>query len=266
MRYDFTEDYAKLGSFEGFVLKLLVSPSDEKEALEAIAGGADIIDVKNPKEGALGASFPWTIRRIREITPEGVEVSCTIGDLPNLPGSVSLAVLGAAVTGVNYIKVGLGGVKTMEDAVFLLRNAVRAAKDYNSSIKVAATVYADAARIGSVNPLLAPEIAHRANADVAMVDTSVKDDKNLLTFLTNHQLTQMIREAHNRGLLTALAGSLKKEQIKIIQELDADIVGLRGAACTGGDRVNGRITRETVRGLADIIRSVEKQTAIVTEG
>jgi len=242
----------------GLVLKLLVSPSDEQEALEAIAGGADIIDVKNPMEGALGASFPWTIRRIREITPEGVEVSCTIGDLPNLPGSISLAVLGAATTGVNYIKVGLGGVKTMEDAVLLLRNAVRAAKDYNSSIKVAATVFADAARIGSVNPLLVPEIADKANADVAMVDTSVKDGKTLFTFLTNPQLTQIVRKSHNRGLLTALAGSLKKEQIHLVSELEADIVGLRGAACTGGDRVNGRITRETVRELADIIRNVKK--------
>lgn len=255
-----------MGSAEGFVLKLLISPSDEKEALEAIAGGADIIDVKNPREGALGASFPWTIRRIREIAPDNVEVSCTIGDLPNLPGSVSLAVLGAAVTGVNYIKVGLGGVKTMEDAVFLLRNAVRAAKDYDSSIKVAATVYADAARIHSVNPLLVPEIAYKAKADVAMVDTSVKDGKNLFTFLTNHQLTQIVREAHGRGLLTALAGSLKKGQLQLVHELNADIIGLRGAACMGGDRVNGRITRETVAELAYITRSVEKQTTIVTEG
>jgi (5-formylfuran-3-yl)methyl phosphate synthase len=245
-------------------VKLLVSPSDEKEALEAIAGGADIIDVKNPKEGALGASFPWTIKRIREIAPEGVEVSCTIGDLPNLPGSVSLAVLGAAATGVNYVKVGLGGVKTRDDAVFLLRNAVRAAKDYDSSIKIAATGYGDAARIGSVNPLLIPEIAAEANADVAMVDTVVKDGKNLFTFLTNDQLRQLVREAHDRGLFAALAGSLRKEQIPRVRELEADIVGLRGAACTNGDRLNGRITRETVRELANIVKGLEKQAEVVT--
>jgi (5-formylfuran-3-yl)methyl phosphate synthase len=245
-------------------LKLLVSSSDEKEALEAIAGGVDIIDVKNPKEGALGASFPWTIKRIREIAPEGVEVSCTIGDLPNLPGSVSLAVLGAAATGVNYVKVGLGGVKTREDAVFLLRNAVRAAKDYDSSIKVAATAYADAARVGSVNPLLIPEIAAEANADVAMVDTAVKDGNNLFTFMMNNQLRQLVREAHDRGLLAALAGSLRKEQIPRVRELEADIIGLRGAACTNSDRVNGRITREAVRELAGIVRRVEKQAEVVT--
>ena len=39
-------------------LKLLISPMNEKEASEAIAGGADIIDVKNPKEGRVGCKFP----------------------------------------------------------------------------------------------------------------------------------------------------------------------------------------------------------------
>jgi uncharacterized protein (UPF0264 family) len=245
-------------------LKLLVSPSDEKEALEAIAGGADIIDVKNPREGSLGASFPWVIKRIRGITPKGIEVSCTVGDLPNLPGSVSLAVLGAAATGVDYVKVGLGKVNAMEDAVFLLRNAVRAAKNYDHSIRVAVTGYADAARIGSVNPLLMPEITAKANADVTMLDTSVKDGKNLFTFLKTAQLEQVVRVAHDRGLLVALAGSLTKEQIPIVRDLEVDIVGLRGAACTNGDRVHGRISREAVRQMADIVRAFKKRDEVVT--
>ena len=41
------------------MLKLLVSVIDEEDAREAYRGGADIIDVKNPEEGALGANFPW---------------------------------------------------------------------------------------------------------------------------------------------------------------------------------------------------------------
>jgi uncharacterized protein (UPF0264 family) len=40
-------------------LLLLISPINTQEAREAINGGADIIDVKNPKEGSLGANFPW---------------------------------------------------------------------------------------------------------------------------------------------------------------------------------------------------------------
>jgi uncharacterized protein (UPF0264 family) len=238
-------------------VKLLISPTDEKETVEAIEGGADIIDVKNPKEGALGANYPWVIRRIREITPKHLEVSCTIGDVPNLFGTVSLAALGAATTGVDYIKTGLYGLKTKEDAIHLMRNVTRAVKEYNSSIKVVATGYADAERVGSVNPLSIPEIAHKAEADLAMVDTAVKDGKNLFAFLTNTQLRRFVEEAHDYGLKVALAGSLRKEDLPTVQALGADIAGLRGAACTNGDRFHGRITRENVRELAKAIKSLE---------
>jgi uncharacterized protein (UPF0264 family) len=244
-------------------MKLLISSADAEEALEAIAGGADIIDVKNPKEGALGASFPWTIKRVTEIAAEKVEVSCTLGDLPNLPGSVSLAALGAAVTGVDYVKVGLGAVKNKEDAVYLLENAVKAVKDYDSAIKVVAVGYGDAERVGSLSPLLVPEIADKANVDVAMIDTAVKNGRNLFTFLTNDQISRIVRDAHDRGLQAALAGSLRKEQITSAYTLKADIIGLRGAACTNGDRVNGRVTRETVRELASIVRSLQTHVAIM---
>ena len=36
---------------------LLISPINREEALESIEGGSDIVDVKNPKEGSLGANF-----------------------------------------------------------------------------------------------------------------------------------------------------------------------------------------------------------------
>ena len=57
---------------------------NEKEASEAIAGGADIIDVKNPKEGALGTKYPWVIKQIKDLTPKNLEVSCTLGEVGNL--------------------------------------------------------------------------------------------------------------------------------------------------------------------------------------
>jgi len=240
-------------------LKLLISSTDEKEAVEAIAGGADIIDVKNPKEGALGANFPWIIRRIREITPRNVEVSCALGDMPNLPGAVSLAALGAATTGVDYVKAGLYGLKKQEEAVYLMQGVNRAVKDCSSSIKVVTTGYADAKRVGSVNPMLIPDIAHKAEADIAMIDTAIKDGKNLFAFLTINQLRRFVDAAHDYGLKAALAGSLKKEDLPAVYALGADVAGLRGAACTRGDRVYGRVTRETVRELVEVVRRMEKQ-------
>ena len=239
-------------------MKLLISPKNEAEAVEAIAGGADIIDVKNPMEGALGANFPWVIRRIRQITPENIEVSCTLGEVPNLPGSMSLAALGAATTGVNYVKAGLYGLKTREDAVYLMQGVSKAAKDFNASIKVVATGYADAGRISTVDPLLVPEIAHKAKADVAMIDTAIKDGKSLFSFLTKPQLRHFVEAAHSYGLKAALAGSLQKEDLPVVYALGADVVGLRGAACTLSDRIKGQIAREKVRELAEFVKRGEK--------
>jgi uncharacterized protein (UPF0264 family) len=244
-------------------VKLLVSCATEAEAIAAIEGGADIIDVKNPWEGALGASFPWTIKHIVEDAPQNVLVSCTLGDLPNLPGSVSLAALGAAATGVDYVKVGIGGTKTHEDAVCLLRSAVRAVKDCNPAVKVVAAGFADADKIGSLSPMLVPQVTEEADADVAMVDTAVKNSDNLFTLLTKAQIRRIVDDAHNRGVQAALAGSLRKQHLSDVFALNADIVGMRGAACTNADRLNGEVTREAVQELADIVKRLRFEVAAV---
>ena len=90
-------------------MRLLVSPMNIDEARAALAGGADILDVKNPKEGSLGANFPWAIREVADLAAGKVPVSATIGDLDYKPGTASLAALGAAVSGADYIKAGLLG-------------------------------------------------------------------------------------------------------------------------------------------------------------
>jgi (5-formylfuran-3-yl)methyl phosphate synthase len=243
-------------------LKLLISPINEKEASEAIAGGADIVDVKNPKEGALGANYPWVIKRIKEITPKNIEVSCTLGEVGNLPGSVSLAALGAASLGVNYIKVGLHGIKTAQEAIFLLQNVSRASKGCNPKIKVAVAGYADAEKIGSINSLLIPEIAHKSQVDVAMLDTSVKDGKNLFDYLTLKQLKKFVDSTHEFGLEAALAGSLRKQDLPVVYSLGADVAGLRGAACTNSNRVTGEITKKLVRELVEVVRQAETRGSV----
>jgi uncharacterized protein (UPF0264 family) len=240
-------------------LKLLISPMNEKEALEAIAGGAGIIDVKNPKEGALGANYPWVIKRITEVTPKNIEVSCTLGEVGNLPGSVSLAALGAASLGVDYIKVGLYGIKKPQEAIFLLKNVSRAAKECNPKIKIVVAGYADAEKIGAINPLRIPEIANKAQVEVAMIDTSVKDGKNLFDYLSPRELKKFVDLAHSFGLVAALAGSLRAKDLPVVYGLGADIAGLRGAACTKSNRVTGQITRKLVGELVEAVRQAETQ-------
>ena len=239
-------------------LKLLISPTNPTEALEAIAGGADIIDVKNPKEGALGANYPWVIRKIREQTPKSIEVSCTLGDVPNLPGSVSLAAHGAASLGVDYVKVGLYGVKTPSEAVFLLKQVKRAAKECNPKIKVVAAGYADAEKIGTINPSLIPKIARDAEVEVAMLDTATKHGTTLFDYQTPEQLRAFVDASQGFGLSAALAGALRKQDLPAVYDLGADIAGLRGAACTGNDRNKGQITRELVAELAEAVKQAKR--------
>ncbi len=241
-------------------MKLLISPTNINEAQAAIAGGADIIDVKNPKEGALGANFPWVIRQIRTQTPRPLEVSCTIGDAANLPGSMSLAAFGATSLGIDYVKVGVGSAKTVDQAIYFLRNVRQAAKQANPAVKIVAAGYGDSKKIGALNPLWVPEIAHQAQVDVAMVDTAVKDGTNLFDHLTIEELQGFITSAHGFGLQVALAGSLRKDQLPIIHALGADIVGLRGAACTNCDRVGGEISSVLVHELVKTLQQVTVQT------
>ncbi|MCW4009645.1 MAG: hypothetical protein NWF05_03375 [Candidatus Bathyarchaeota archaeon] len=239
-------------------MKLLVSPLNEHEALEAVAGGADIIDVKNPKEGSLGANFPWVIKRIRQITPPNIEVSCTLGDLPNLPGSASIAAFGAASLGVNYVKASLFGLKNSQEAIFMMENVVRAVKECDPTIKVVAAGFADAQRVGSVDPFSVPEIASASGCSLAMLDTAVKDGKTLLDFLSPKQLKEFIVDTHSYGLEVALAGSLKAEQLPVLCALEPEIIGVRGAACVDGDRVEGHITKQRVHELVQILKNCSR--------
>ncbi|MHA1593260.1 MAG: (5-formylfuran-3-yl)methyl phosphate synthase [Candidatus Baldrarchaeia archaeon] len=236
---------------------LLVSPMDLEEAREAVEGGADIIDVKNPREGSLGANFPWIIRMIRENIPRHIPVSATVGDVPNLPGTVSLAALGAAVSGADIIKVGLFGVKNVDDAIFLMKSVVRAVKEYNSRILVVAAGYADAWRVNALDPMEVPIVAYKSGADIAMVDTAIKDGKRLFDFLTVEEVEKFVQMAHGYGLYVALAGSLRIEDVPLCVKLGADVIGVRSAACTNGDRLRGRISKERVRLLAKVIKGVE---------
>jgi uncharacterized protein (UPF0264 family) len=225
--------------------------------LESVKGGAHILDVKNPKEGSLGANFPRVIKQIKKIAPKNTEVSATLGDLPNLPGTASLAALGAAVSGADYIKAGLFGVKNSDLATALMNEVCRAVKEYDSGLKVIAAGYVDYRTVGCVNPLELPDVAYEVEADGVLVDTKVKDGKsNLFSYLSNEKLRNFVEKAHDNNLIVALAGSLAKQDIQRVYDLAADIIGVRGAVCTNGDRVEGRIQREKVMEFAKEIRQL----------
>jgi len=237
-------------------LKLLVSIVDHLEALEAVAGGADIVDVKRPAEGSLGANFPSIIKEVRGGVPRNVDVSATIGDLPNLPGTSALAGLGAAASGADYVKAGLLGSRTCSEATFLMKAVCEAVKGFNPRGRVIAAGYADYADVGSLNPVDLPKVASASGSDGILIDIAVKRDRKLFEYMRDEEIFLVVKESHDLGLSVALAGLLDTEDVARCSRLGADVLGVRRSACEGGDRVRGRVSRAHVKTLSDAVRSL----------
>lgn len=216
-------------------MKLLISPINAEEAISALNGGADIIDVKNPKEGSLGANFPWVIREVKEAIASKKPISATLGDFNYKPGTAALAACGAATSGANYVKVGLYDIQTEEQAYDVLSAIAETAANMDKPPKVVACAYSDYKRINSIAPSLLPEVGARAGIDLVMVDTGVKDGASTFDFMSEEELTDFVNKAHELGLETAIAGSLKFDDIPLLKRINPDIIGVRGMVC-GGDR------------------------------
>ena len=128
-------------------------------------------------------------------------------------------------------------------------------KDVDDDTIVVAAGYADAHRVGAVDPMEIPKVAKDAGCDLAMLDTAVKDGHTLFDYLSIEDLEKFVNEAHSYGLKTALAGSVKKEQLKPLNDIGCDVVGIRGAACVGGDRNTGKIHHTAVAELKELCDS-----------
>jgi len=236
-------------------MHLLISVVNETEAKAAACGNADIVDVKNPKEGALGANFPHIIKGVRQVTPSQLPVSVAIGDAPDKPGATALAALGAAVCGAAYVKVGLYGTPTPDRAEFLLKGVCKAVRDHDADIKIIAAAYADAHLIKALPALELPFVAKAAGANGCIIDTAVKDGSTLFTHLSDDKLRAFVKDCSRLKLTSALAGSLKASDIPRLSRIAPDIIGFRGAACTQGDRVEGVVQRRLVEELSTLTAS-----------
>jgi (5-formylfuran-3-yl)methyl phosphate synthase len=217
-------------------VKLLVSVIDAAEARLAVAGGVDIVDVKNPAEGSLGAPAPRVLAQVRAAVPAELPLSAALGDLPNLPGTAALAALGAVRCGADYVKLGLWGSSRPDEAAALLR-AAREAVDGRAA--VVAVAYADAARVAGGRPLPPSQLvaaARAAGVAGCLLDTAIKDGRGLLSWLGPGALAGLVVEAHDAGLEIALAGELRAEDLPAVRATGADTAGVRSAACRHGDR------------------------------
>jgi len=81
----------------------------------------------------------------------------------------------------------------------------------------------------------------------------------LLDHLTIPQLDLFVKAVHSAGLEAALAGSLRKQDLATLYDLDVDIAGFRGAVCTRSDRNSGEITSPLVADLVTALKQLKTQ-------
>ena len=228
-------------------MQLLVSPSSIDEARHS--GAADIIDVKKPSEGSLGANFPWVIREIKAFSKK--PVSAAIGDFDYKPGGAALAAYGAACAGADFVKIGLA-FDGQEQARDVIRAVVKAVKDEFPKKYVVIAAYSDFERMHSISPFDMAPIASECGADFAMIDTGIKDRQSTFAFMNEETLRSFSDMNKKLGLGTALAGALKFEDIAALKRINPDIIGVRGMVC-GGDR-NSTIREDLIKTALALIR------------
>jgi (5-formylfuran-3-yl)methyl phosphate synthase len=225
-------------------MKLLVSVSNADEASAALAGGADVIDAKNPMAGPLGAVSLDELRDIVSRVNGARPVTAALGDASDGRALETEARCYAAA-GASLVKLGFAGTTERDRVERWLAAAARGAVSGGGG--VVAVAYADAHRAGSIAPGRLIEAAARAGATGVLLDTADKAGPGLRSSIAIRALRDWVWSAHQAGLLVALAGRLTADDFDFVREAGADIVGVRGAACRGG-RV-GRISTERVKRL-----------------
>lgn len=210
--------------------RLLVSVRSAAEACTALAGGAAIIDVKEPDRGPLGRADPAVWRAVREATPRDVPVSVALGELhewADVTDPLSLVPM-TAFGGISYCKLGLARARpSWVDDWARLRRA------WQGGAAWVAVAYADweGAESPSPDAVLAVAVSIPECAGL-LIDTYDKTSR----LTTAGPWSSVIGRAHEHGRFVALAGGLSCAAIEAFAGLGADTFAVRGAACRDGDR------------------------------
>jgi len=229
---------------------MLASVANMDEAIQVAAIGVDIIDLKAPAAGALGALKLDDISQIKKALGNHHVVSATVGDLPMDPAIVTAAVQAMHNTSVDYIKLGFFPGGNWRASIEEL------AIHTNSGSKLIAVFFGDTEfDLSWINNLA------QAGFAGVMLDTMDKERGSLPQLYSRLKLAKFIAAAKQYGLLIGLAGSLRERDIPALLELNPDYLGFRGALCQHHRRID-KLDPTAVRSIrARIYQKLLNKTA-----
>lgn len=210
--------------------QLLISVTTIEEAQIALENGADIIDLKEPSLGALGALPFATIQTIVAYVKNMVDgeiklTSATIGDLPMVPELLFAQVDKLATTGVDIIKIGFFESNDYKPCLDKLKLLIQ------SGINLMAVFFAE----NTYPDGLIADIKQAGFMGV-MLDTANKNGLTLLDYYSDYQRMEFAKTVLGNNLKFGLAGSLTRQHITKIKELNPSYIGFRGGVCDDHQR------------------------------
>ncbi|MBN9065995.1 MAG: dihydroneopterin aldolase [Rhizobiales bacterium] len=220
--------------------KMLASVRAGEEAEIVLSGGADIIDLKDPGAGSLGALPVEEIGRLHLLIAGRAPVSAVCGDLPMEPETIRATAEAIAATGVDYVKVGFFPSGKAADCARAL--AVLAGRT-----KVVAVLFADLDPDLELLLVLAESGFHGA-----MLDTADKSKGRLLDHMPPERIPPFIERCRSLDLMVGLSGSLEEPDIPRLLPFRPDFLGFRGALCDHSLRTSP-ISADAVRHIRALI-------------
>ena len=234
--------------------QLLVSVRSATEAIAAMAGGADIVDVKEPHRGSLGCASPnviFEVSKALRARPGHPPLSIALGELREWD-SDSRDELRRTIeaTAPRFLKIGLA--RTQSGSILNLTAAadrfgtIATASWFDEWRQLRSTIagpsawvavaYADAEQAGSpsVDDVLSAAIT--TDCSVLLIDTYSKDARSLFAHLATSELMAIRERTSRHGLKLALAGQISLANLPDVVPIQPDIVAVRGAVCDAGDR------------------------------
>lgn len=222
---------------------VLVSVRDAGEASAALAGGACVIDVKNPAEGSLGRAAPAAIAKVATLvghrapwTIAAGELAAGVEPLATWVAAVKSALPGDAA-GPAALKVGLAGMVNRSWE----QDLARVHASLPAGCRHAAVVYADFDRVEAPAPLDVIAAAARIGCGLVLVDTADKRGPGLFGLRSHHELAGWVAAARAHRLGVVLAGRIAIAEIPQAVALAPDCVALRSAVCSNAGRGDVRL-------------------------
>ena len=224
-----------MGNLRSNRSKILVSVRNPHEAALA-AANCDIVDLKEPANGPLGAVGRDVADACMSVLPAETPVSLALGELVH--NSVDIFDFDHMIQLANkhnsrsiYVKMGLSqldGVESWQCDWF------KAMSQFPPGVKRVVVAYADNAAACSPDVLSLMRFAIDVKADAFLIDTFDKRGGHLFDHVSEKQTDTIITELAQAGVLVALAGSITADLIETYCGRNPDIWAMRGAVCDGG--------------------------------